>query len=44
MQNRVNIYVTPEKRRKIKRKAKKLGVSVSELLVSSALNFEGDKK
>ena len=43
MNNRMNIYITREKRQKIKRKAKKLGMSISELLVSSALNYGGDK-
>ncbi len=43
MENRTNIYMTLEKKRKIKRKAKKLGMSVSQLLVEGALNFGGDK-
>lgn len=41
MNNRVNIYINVKNRRKIKRKARKLGMSVSKLLVSGALEYGG---
>ena len=40
--NQLDIYVKPKDKLKLTRKAKKYGVSISKLLVTAALNFEGE--
>ena len=37
--NRLDIYVTPHVKAKLRRKAKKLGLSVSSLMVTAALEY-----
>ena len=40
--SQLDIYVKPKDKVKLTRKAKKYGVSISKLLVISALNFDGE--
>ncbi len=37
--NRIDIYVIPHVKTKLRRKAKKLGLSVSSLMVKAALEY-----
>ncbi len=39
----LNVYVKADDKVKLLRKSRRLGVSVSKLMVESALNFEPDK-
>ncbi len=42
--NRIDIYVQPRSKTKLRRKANKLGISVSSLMVKAALEYTVKKE